>query len=163
MSVCAPITALCRNLVVAAADHKCSGYVHEKCVGWFLGNRKGLLVPSITSDTELQHLRNALPDSVEVRRVEERLSALGNCIATNDYTALVHADLDKETEEIVQDVLQVGSVTEFLVGTGPCRSLSKGILIRCLSLCMGEGVLAGGSVPSYHWKAGLGRNLLPLY
>jgi len=39
--------------------------------------------------------------------VEERLSALGNVIACNDYVALVHPDLDKETEEIIGDVLNV--------------------------------------------------------
>lgn len=60
-----------------------------------VGNKNGLLVPSGTSDVELQHLRNSLPDSVKVQRVEERLSALGNVIACNDYVALVHPDLDK--------------------------------------------------------------------
>lgn len=60
-----------------------------------VGNKNGLLVPGGTSDVELQHLRNSLPDSVKVRRVEERLSALGNVIACNDYVALVHPDLDK--------------------------------------------------------------------
>lgn len=44
---------------------------------------------------ELQHLRNSLPDSVVVQRIEERLSALGNCIACNDHVALTHPDLDK--------------------------------------------------------------------
>merc|ERR1719473_1061835 len=72
-----------------------------------VGNRHGLLVPSITTDQELQHLRNNLPEGVKVQKVEERLSALGNCIACNDYVALVHTDLDKETEEIIQDVLGV--------------------------------------------------------
>jgi translation initiation factor 6 len=72
-----------------------------------VGNRKGLLVPSITTDLELQHLRNHLPESVKVQKVEERLSALGNCIACNDYVALVHTDLDRETEEIVSDTLGV--------------------------------------------------------
>eukprot|EP00918_Siedleckia_nematoides_P007430 GHVU01016138.1.p1 GENE.GHVU01016138.1~~GHVU01016138.1.p1 ORF type:complete len:198 (-),score=24.50 GHVU01016138.1:288-881(-) len=71
------------------------------------GNRKGLLVSTITTDQELQHLRNSLPDNVVVQRIEERLSALGNCIATNDYVALVHTDIDKETEEIIGDVLGV--------------------------------------------------------
>lgn len=52
-------------------------------------------MPNGTSDVELQHLRNSLPDSVKVQRVEERLSALGNVIACNDYVALVHPDLDK--------------------------------------------------------------------
>lgn len=71
------------------------------------GNRNGLLVPSSATDQELQHLRNSLPDSVKVRRVDERLSALGNVITCNDYVALVHPDLDKETEEIISDVLNV--------------------------------------------------------
>ncbi|KZV94734.1 eukaryotic translation initiation factor 6 [Exidia glandulosa HHB12029] len=71
------------------------------------GNRHGLLVPQTTTDQELQHLRNALPDTVAIQRVEERLSALGNVIAANDYVALVHPDVDRETEEIIADVLKV--------------------------------------------------------
>jgi len=35
-----------------------------------VGNRKGLLVPSTCTDGELLHLRNSLPDSVVVQRVE---------------------------------------------------------------------------------------------
>lgn len=72
-----------------------------------IGNRHGLLVPFSTTDQELQHLRNSLPDSVALQRVEERLSALGNVIACNDYVALVHPDVDRETEEIIADVLKV--------------------------------------------------------
>ncbi|KAH9921906.1 eukaryotic translation initiation factor 6 [Fomitopsis serialis] len=70
-------------------------------------NRHGLLVPSTTTDQELQHLRNSLPEAVAIQRVEERLSALGNVIACNDYVALVHPDVDRETEEIIADVLKV--------------------------------------------------------
>mmetsp|Transcript_27170 Transcript_27170/g.65381 ORF Transcript_27170/g.65381 Transcript_27170/m.65381 type:complete len:246 (-) Transcript_27170:196-933(-) len=72
-----------------------------------VGNKNGLLVPSITTDNELQYIRNALPDEVKIQRVDERFSALGNCIACNDYVAICHQDLDKETEEIIQDVLGV--------------------------------------------------------
>eukprot|EP00933_Yihiella_yeosuensis_P009602 TRINITY_DN115611_c0_g1_i1.p1 TRINITY_DN115611_c0_g1~~TRINITY_DN115611_c0_g1_i1.p1 ORF type:complete len:241 (+),score=49.88 TRINITY_DN115611_c0_g1_i1:69-791(+) len=72
-----------------------------------VGNRHGLLVPSITTDQEIAHLRNNLPDTVKVQKVEERLSALGNCIACNDYVALVHTDLDRETEEVIADTLKV--------------------------------------------------------
>jgi translation initiation factor 6 len=78
-------------------------YPDSSCIG----NRHGLLVPFSTTDQELQHLRNALPDSVAIQRVEERLSALGNVIACNDYVALVHPDVDRETEEIIADVLKV--------------------------------------------------------
>jgi translation initiation factor 6 len=72
-----------------------------------VGNRHGLLVPFSTTDQELQHLRNSLPDNVALQRVEERLSALGNVIACNDHVALVHPDVDRETEEIIADVLKV--------------------------------------------------------
>lgn len=72
-----------------------------------VGNRHGLLVPNSTTDQELQHLRNSLPEEVKIQRVEERLSALGNVIACNDYVALAHPDLDKETEEILADTLKV--------------------------------------------------------
>jgi len=72
-----------------------------------VGNKNGLLVPSTTSDQELQHIRNSLPDSVNIRRVEEKLSALGNCIVCNDHVALVHPDIDQETEQIIADVLKV--------------------------------------------------------
>jgi translation initiation factor 6 len=72
-----------------------------------VGNKNGLLVPSTTTDQELQHIRNSLPTSVQVHRVEERLSALGNCISCNDHVALVHPDIDTETEEIIADVLGV--------------------------------------------------------
>uniref|UniRef100_A0A6V2JMS8 Eukaryotic translation initiation factor 6 n=2 Tax=Ditylum brightwellii TaxID=49249 RepID=A0A6V2JMS8_9STRA len=72
-----------------------------------VGNRRGILVPNTTSDIELQHLRNTLPDNVVVQRIEERLSALGNIVACNDHVALVHPDVDRETEDVIGDVLGV--------------------------------------------------------
>lgn len=98
------------------------------------GNRHGLLLPSYTTDQELQHIRNSLPDSVKVQRVEERLSALGNVIACNDYVALVNPDIDKETAQIISDTLKVDvfrhTVGESVLVGSNCVITNQGGLVH---------------------------------
>ena len=87
--------------------------------------RTRTVVPLVMDCAVNIYLTGQFIHSVKIQRVEERLSALGNVIACNDYVALVHPDLDRclifypfvswskthnlcrETEEILADVLKV--------------------------------------------------------
>lgn len=103
-----------------------------------VGNRHGLLVPNITTDQEIMHLRNHLPENVKVQKAEERMSALGNVIACNDYVALVHTDLDKETEEVIADTLKVETFR---------ATIAQNVLVGSYAVLTNQGGLVHASTP----------------
>lgn len=58
-------------------------------------------------------MRSALSDAAMLQRVNERLFALGNVIACNDYVALAHPDVNRETGDTIVDVLKVEVLSIF--------------------------------------------------
>jgi translation initiation factor 6 len=71
------------------------------------GNKKGLLVPESITDSEYEIIRDELPEEVVIKKIDDKLSALGNCIACNDQFALIHPEMDADTEEIIANTLGV--------------------------------------------------------
>ena len=67
-------------------------------------NNKGILVSSITSDNEIDILKQATKLNVE--RLKSRYTAIGNLIATNDHGALI-SPIFNEIKQQIQDVLDV--------------------------------------------------------
>ena len=81
------------------------------------GNKNGLLVPSSITDEEETVLKAQLPSNVTLAKIDDKLSALGNVIIANDRVALLHPDLDPETEAIVQNVLNVEAFKKTIAST----------------------------------------------
>jgi translation initiation factor 6 len=68
-------------------------------------NNNGILVPSITSDEEVQILRKS--SGLNVERLKTKLTALGNLISTNDNAALVSPLFNHDIGRQISDVLGV--------------------------------------------------------
>jgi translation initiation factor 6 len=68
-------------------------------------NNNGILVPSITSDDEIDILRKV--SGLNVERLRSKFTAIGNLISTNDNGALLSPLFEGEIDQQVQDILGV--------------------------------------------------------
>ena len=85
-----------------------SNILDSKCQGRLIAcNSKGILLPSGTTSSEFNYIKNCVPENIVVRYCDENLTALGNSVVSNDFSALISPDLSKKTEEIICDTLGV--------------------------------------------------------
>lgn len=80
------------------------------------GNSKGLLLPHIVTDDELNFLRSNLDVNIDI--LPSRRTALGNIILVNDNAAIVHPELERRARKTIEDVLDV-EVIDFLIAGLP--------------------------------------------
>lgn len=67
------------------------------------GNSNGLLVSDIAEEREIEPLL----DHTDVTTAPDHLNALGNNVLMNDYGALLHPDLNEQTEDAVHSLFDV--------------------------------------------------------
>ncbi|CAL6302672.1 unnamed protein product [Bathycoccus prasinos] len=130
---------LSREIPVIKSSIAGTRLVGRMCVG----NKKGLLLPNSTTDQEPLLCIN---------------TALGNCISCNDYTALLHPDIDRETEELICDVLGVEAFRETIAGNALvgsyCKFSSQGGLVPLAAGTVNRGsdIISAGLIAN-DWTA----------
>ncbi len=95
------------------------------------GNSKGIVVSKYTFDNEIEIIRN---EGIEIERIPDKLTAVGNIILANDSGALVHPLLSDKSIEIISNVLDVevqkGSIANFKITGSVATATNKGVLVH---------------------------------
>lgn len=94
-----------------------------------VGNSNGFLVSPYAFDSEI----NAIKESgVQVERIPDRFTAVGNIILANDFGAVVNPLLSDESLKMISDVLDVeverGSIANFKITGSVAVATNKGVL-----------------------------------
>lgn len=114
--------------------------LNSKCIGRLvLGNKNGLILPYETSYDELKKIQKMLPENVLVKKCTEKFSALGNCIVSNDNSALSIPEISMETETLLADVMgvevfKIGLGSGKLIGSFCKLNNNGGIISQFISL-----------------------------
>lgn len=94
-----------------------------------VGNSNGFIVSPYALDSEIEAIREF---DIEVERITDRFTAVGNIILANDYGALINPLLSDESLETISDVLDVeverGNIAKFKITGSVAVATNKGIL-----------------------------------
>jgi translation initiation factor 6 len=95
------------------------------------GNSNGLVVSRYTFDNELEIIREA---GIEVERIPDKLTAVGNIVLANDFGALVHPLISDKAIEVISNVLDVevqrGSIANFKITGSVATATNNGVLVH---------------------------------
>lgn len=79
-----------------------------------VANNNGMLLPNISFDHELEHLKKSTDLNVEV--LDTKFTALGNLICANDKGGIISPMIPKENLKKIQDVLGVEVIQKKVAG-----------------------------------------------
>ena len=96
-----------------------------------VGNSRGFLVSKFAFDKEIDEIKAS---GLEVKRIPDRLTAVGNIILANDHGAIVNPLLSDESVEVVSETLDVdvsrGSIANFKITGSVAVATNKGVLVH---------------------------------
>ncbi len=96
-----------------------------------VGNSNGFLVSPYALDNEMEAIKEL---DVEVERIPDKFTAVGNIILVNDYGAIINPLLSDETMEVISDVLDVeverGNIANFKITGSVAVATNKGVLVH---------------------------------
>jgi len=96
-----------------------------------VGNSNGFLVSPFTLDSEIEKIKES---GMEVQRIPDRFTAVGNIILANDNGAIVNPMLSDESLEVIEDVLDVEvqrrSIASFKITGSVAVATNKGVLVH---------------------------------
>ncbi len=94
-----------------------------------VGNSRGFLLSRYAFDKEMETIKKS---GLEVKRIPDRLSAVGNIILANDHGALANPLLSDESIELISETLNVdvvrGSIAKFKINGSMAVATNKGVL-----------------------------------
>lgn len=96
-----------------------------------VGNSNGFLVSPFALDSEVKTIKET---GIEVQRIPDRFTAVGNIILANDHGAIVNPMLSDESVEMIEDVLDVEvqrrSIASFKITGSVAVATNKGVLVH---------------------------------